>query len=204
MYISGPEQEQKKEAEQKEKMEKFFSSTKPEEDINKAEEEKSFRNEAMEKIFSGALLRWRAPEYEKYERGRKWYLYVALVLLAIIGYAVYTDSPIMAITFVLIGVVGYIFLNREPRTIDFAVTQDGIIAGREMYDFDNIKSFWIFYEPHDIKVVSLHTKSMLMPFVHIPIHDEDPVEIRRVLLEYIPEAKQDPSLVDTFERLLGI
>lgn len=204
MYVSGPEQENKKEAEQKEKMEKFFARGEEEEDMNEAEEEKTFRNVAMEKILANALLRWRAPEYEKYEKGERWYLYVALVLLAIIAYAVYTDSPIMAITFVLIGVVGYIFLNREPQTIDFAVTQDGIIAGREMYDFDNIKSFWIFYEPHDIKVISLHTKSTLMPFVHIPIHDEDPVEIRRVLLEYIPEVKQDPSLVDTFERLLGI
>lgn len=202
MYVSGPGQENKKETEQKEKMDKFFS--KPEEDVNEAEEEKTFQKGAMEEILSGALLRWRAPEYEKYERGRKWYLYVALVLLAIIGYAVYTDSPIMAITFVLIGVVGYIFINRDPQIIDFAVTRDGIIAGREMYDFDAVKSFWIFYEPHDIKVVSLHTKSTLMPYAHIPIHDEDPVEIRRVLLEYIPEVKQDPSLVDTFERLIGI
>jgi hypothetical protein len=110
----------------------------------------------------------------------------------------------MAITFVLIGVVGYIFLNRDPQIIDFAVTSDGIIAGKEMYEFDAIKSFWIFYEPHDIKVISLHTKSVLMPYVHIPIHDEDPVEIRRVLLEYISEVKQDPSLVDTLERLIGI
>lgn len=204
MYISGREQENKKETEQREKMDKFFSKAKQVEDVNEAEEENTFRNEAMGEILAGALLRWRAPEYEKYERGRKWYLYVALILLAIIGYAVYTDSPIMAITFVLIGVVGYIFLNRDPQIIDFAVTQDGIIAGREMYDFDNIKSFWIFYEPHDIKVISLHTKSTLMPFVHIPIHNEDPVEIRRVLLEYISEVKQDPSLADTFERLLGI
>lgn len=202
MYVSGLGQENKKETEQKEKMDKFFS--KPEEEKDEAEEEKTFQKETMEKILSGALLHWRAPEYEKYERGRKWYLYVTLVLLAIIGYAVYTDSPIMAITFVLIGVVGYIFINRDPQIIDFAVTRDGIIAGREMYDFDAVKSFWIFYEPHDIKVVSLHTKSALMPFTHIPIHDENPVEIRRVLLEYIPEIKQDPSLVDTFERLIGI
>jgi hypothetical protein len=202
MYVSGSEQENKKAEEQKEKMEKFFSQAK--EDVNEAEEEKKFRGEAMEKILAGALLHWRAPEYEKYEKGRKWYLYVALILLAIIAYAVYTDSPIMAITFVLVGVVGYIFLNRDPQTIDFAITVDGIIAGKEMYDFDAIKSFWIFYEPHDIKVISLHTKSLLMPYVHIPIHDEDPVEIRRVLLEYIAEVKQVPSLVDTLERLIGI
>jgi len=204
MYVDDFKQKNEKEKDPKEKLGRLFSGSEEMEEINEAEEENLEKNETLEKVLENSLMHWQAPEYEKYEKGRRWYLYAALVLLAIIGYAVYTNSPIMAITFILIGVVGYIFINREPKTIGFAITRDGIIAGREIYEFDHIKSFWIFYEPHDIKVVSLHTKSMFMPFVHIPIHEEDPVEIRRILLEYTPEVKQDPSLVDTFERLLGI
>lgn len=201
MYVDEFRQKNKEESARREKVEKFFAG---EEKINEAEEENKARQEALGRVLENSLMRWRAPEYEKYEKGRRWYLYAALALLAIIGYAIYTNSPIMAITFILIGVVGYIFINREPRVIDFAVTRDGVLAGRELYDFDNIKSFWIFYEPHDIKVVSLHTKSLMMPYAHIPIHEEDPVRIRGILLQYIPEVKQEPSLVDTFERLLGI
>jgi hypothetical protein len=204
MYISEFPQKNKKEEEQRKKMENFFAKDKADDEINEAEIEKTFQKSAMEKVFAKALLHWRAPEYEKYEKSRQWYLYVSLVLLAVIAYAVYTDSPVMAITFILIGVVGYIFINRAPQVIDFAVTQEGIIIGREIYDFENIKSFWIFYEPHDIKVVSLHIKNKLMPYIHIPIHEENPIEIRRLLLKYIPEEKQDPSLMDILERLIGI
>jgi hypothetical protein len=204
MYISEFPQKNKKEEEQRKKMENFFAKDKADDEINEAEIEKTFQKSAMEKVFAKALLHWRAPEYEKYEKSRQWYLYVSLILLAVIAYAVYTDSPVMAITFILIGVVGYIFINRAPQVIDFAVTQEGIIIGREIYDFENIKSFWIFYEPHDIKVVSLHIKNKLMPYIHIPIHEENPIEIRRLLLKYIPEEKQDPSLMDILERLIGI
>jgi hypothetical protein len=204
MYISEFPQKNKKEEEQRKKMENFFAKDKADDEINEAEIEKTFQKSAMEKVFAKALLHWRAPEYEKYEKSRQWYLYVSLILLAVIAYAVYTDSPVMAITFILIGVVGYIFINRAPQVIDFAVTQEGIIIGREIYDFENIKSFWIFYEPHDIKVVSLHIRNKLMPYIHIPIHEENPIEIRRLLLKYIPEEKQDPSLMDILERLIGI
>jgi len=151
-----------------------------------------------------AILHWRAPEYEIYEKDHKWYLYIGLFLSAVVGYALYKDSPVMAITFVLIGVVGYIFINKKPKIVDFGVTNDGIIAGRNIYDFDNIKSFWIFYEPEGVRVISLHMKNQIIPFIHIPVHDEDPTEIRNVLMEFLPEVKQTPSIVDSFERFLGI
>ena len=149
------------------------------------------------------LAHWQAPEFEVYERDRKWYIYVSIILLAIISWAIYTDSPVMAITFILIGVVGYIHIHREPRTMDFMITRDGVVAGREIFDFDNIESFWIFYEPH-IKTLSLKTTAYFMPFVHIPIHEENPSHLRKIILELVPEAKQEEGLTQIMERLLGV
>lgn len=150
------------------------------------------------------LAHWRAPEYETYERDKKWYIYITLFLAAVIGYAIYTNGIIMAITFILIGVVGYIHINKEPQILDFIITPEGILAGRELYEFDNLLSFWIFYEPDGKKAASLHTKSRLVPYVHIPIHEEDPVEIREILIEYIPEVKQEEGLIEIAERVLKI
>jgi hypothetical protein len=151
------------------------------------------------------LFHWQAPEFEVFERDQKWFLIISLILSAIIGYAIYTNSLIMAITFILIGVVGYLHINRTPRVLDFRIAPEGIIAGeKELYPFENIKSFWIFYELDNKKVVSLHMESYLIPFIHIPIDDQDPVVIREILLRYIPEIKQEPSAVDSLERFLGI
>lgn len=150
------------------------------------------------------LAHWQAPEYEVFERDKKWYLVVTLFLAGVVAWALYTDSPVMAITFILIGIVGYLHINNEPRILNFMITADGVVAGREIYEFDDLESFWIFYEPEGLKSVCLHNKSGVMPYIHIPIHEEDPVHIRQILLEFLPEEKKEPGLMETMERLLKI
>lgn len=168
------------------------------------EELESPHDMLIESHSSDVRIHWRAPEFEIFDRDRKWYLYISAILIAVVAYAVFTNSLIMAITFILIGVVGYIYINKEPRVLDFMVTQDGVVAGREIYDFDNLKSFWVFYGEDDLRVISLHTGSFLAPYIHIPIGDQDPSEIRRILLDYIPEEEHKPGAVDTLDRLLRL
>ncbi|MFZ2188581.1 MAG: hypothetical protein WAV73_03410 [Candidatus Moraniibacteriota bacterium] len=160
--------------------------------------------EFLEQHSKDSHLSWSAPEFDMIEQNKKRLSYAALVLLAIIIYATFTNNPIMAIVFVLIGIVAYMYLNKEPRILNFQIVPEGILAGKEIYEFENIRSFWIFYDPEYKKVISLHIKSYLTPFVHIPINKEDPVEIRRILLEYIPEIKQEHNAVEILERFLGI
>jgi hypothetical protein len=152
----------------------------------------------------GALQHWTAPEFEVYEQDKRWFVYLALILVVIVAYAVYANSPIMAITFILIGVVGYSYIDKEPRILDFMITEDGIIAGKEIFEYDRIKSFWIFYEEDGSKVISLHMHSLITPYMHIPIGEENPVAIREALLENVEEIKQEHNIVETLERLFRI
>ena len=150
------------------------------------------------------LFQWQAKEYEKYEKSARWYLAGGALLLGIIIYALMANSPIMAILFILFAVVGYIQLERDPRNLTFTVTTSGIYAGEELYLFDNIASFWIFYEPPHTKILSLRTHALFLPFVHIPLGDQDPVELREKLLSRISEVKQEKSFADTLERIFHI
>lgn len=150
------------------------------------------------------LHQWRAPEFEVYEKSARWYIIAAIFIVAMVAYAIFTNGPIMAITFILIGIVGYIHLQKDPRVITFSITVKGVIADKEMYLYDNIHSFWIFYDPNHTKTISLHTKASMLPFVHIPLADEDPVHLRKLLMHNIPEIKQDPGLIDAIERVLHI
>ena len=190
---------------EKEKIERLEKLMKEPEDM---EDEDSLLEEPDDFMISehseDVLAHWRAPEYEVFERDKKWYIYMTLFLAAIIAYAIYTNGIIMAITFILIGVVGYIHINKEPRVIDFMITYDGILAGREFYDFENLLSFWIFYEPDGKKVISIRTKSHLVPYVYIPIHEEDPVKLQQLLIKQIPEVKQEEGIIEIAERVLKI
>ncbi|HCU70643.1 MAG TPA: hypothetical protein DIC35_02705 [Candidatus Moranbacteria bacterium] len=179
-----------------------------EKEIREDEEGRRIDYETERKIIAkhakNALHHWKAPEFEVCEQDRRWYLYLALILMAIIAYAIYANSPIMAITFILIGLVGYTYIDKEPRTLDFMITHDGIIAGKEIFEYERIKSFWIFYEEDGSKVISLHMRSLITPYMHIPIGEENPLKIREALLENIEEIKQEHNIVETLERLFRI
>lgn len=162
------------------------------------EEKETVRQDAPDSIS------WRTLEYEVFEKSATWYLVAALIILGIVIYALVVNSPIMAITFILIGVVGYLHLQKEPRMLDFSISNRGVQVGNEMYEFDNIESFWIFYDPPHMKTLSLHTKASFMPFVHIPLADEDPVIVREVLMRFVSEEKQEAGFVDALERFLHI
>lgn len=153
---------------------------------------------------NGVLFSWKAPEFEVYEKSGYWYLGATLFLTGLVTYALIINSPIMAITFILVGIVGYINLQSEPQMMEFKITSKGLVAGKELYPFENIRSFWIFYNPPHTKTISLHTNASVLPFIHIPISQEDPVVIRDILIDYIEEVKQEPSTIDVLERVLHI
>jgi len=186
------------EGKKEEQIKNFFS--REEEAPEEVPPEESFLDRYGKEI----IIRWQTKEFETYERSQQWYAVMALFLIAIIGYSVYMNSPVVAIVFILIGMLGYIHLNKEPRILDFAITDEGIIAGKELYEFENMHSFWIFYNPPQEKIISFHSKGYLLPFVHVPLGSEDPLKIRELLLNYLPEIKQKPSLADALERLLGL
>lgn len=150
---------------------------------------------------STPLFHWQAKEYHKEEKSKRWYLVVVGILSTIIIYALLTNNPVMAVTFILIGVVGYLLLEKDPHPIDFTITDDGLTAGKELYPYENIQSFWLFYEPEGKQYISLHTRATLIPYVKIPLGDLDPVSVRDTLLKYLHEEKHTPGLIDILEDL---
>jgi hypothetical protein len=158
----------------------------------------------LESLPLGTHLHWEAPEFEKHEKGKRWYAIATLLLAAIIIYGLFTNSPIMAITFILIGIVGYIQLQREPQVLDFLVTESGIIAGNEIYAWETIQSFWIFYHPPYEKFLSLEIRGKFSLHVKIPLGDVNPAELRKILLEFIPEIEQESRFTDTISRIFHL
>lgn len=202
MYIENPNQKEK--SRKSKELDEFLQRKSSEKKAGEEELLESPHDMLIAQNSKNVLYHWRGPEFEVYEKDNKWYLVMAAILLAIISWALYTNSPVMAITFILIGVVGYIYVEKEPRILDFIINDDGVMAGREIYEFDNLESFWIFYEPPHTKILSLKSRGILLPYVHIPLHDEDPLRVREILLDFIPERKQEEGLTEVLERLIRL
>jgi len=152
-----------------------------------------------------AFFSWQAPEYEYSKKPPKWYWVMGGILLAIVIYALVTNSILMAITFILIGMLGYVYAQRKPRIIEIEITPSGIRVDDYFYDYDNLRSFWIFYEvEEEVKILSLHSQKTFLPYIHIPIGNANPIKIRETLLHYLPEIKQELTTLDHLEKLIGL
>lgn len=150
------------------------------------------------------LFSWVAPEHIHVRPNPRAIIIAAVLLFVVIAYALFTNSPLMAITFILIGIVGYLFLTKDPQEVEFIVTREGIVVGRNLYAFEDIHSFWIFDEAPLENVLSIHSHGVLAPFIHLPLGDLDHDAMRELFLAFIPEEKQDPRMVDIIEKMLHI
>jgi hypothetical protein len=149
---------------------------------------------------------WDFPEYIEANRSRQWYLLVSVILVLLIVYAVYSANFLFAVILVLAVFILVYQHFQSPRRISVAIGEDGIIVDREFFPHKEIKSFHIIYEPPQVKFLYLEFKDKLQRYLAIPLETQNPLEIRRVLLNYVKEnlAINDENFNEAFSRLLKI
>lgn len=118
---------------------------------------------------------------------------------------IFQKNIISTIFFGLLGVMILIRAGKKPEVVDFEINPLGVKVGERLYGFREIKSFWIEYDPAlDIKELSLQLKKWYYTYIKIPIYDQNPVQLRLVLLSFLPEAEHEDTLADTVSRRLGL
>jgi len=145
-------------------------------------------------------LKWSAPEFIQYSKSKSWFIIAGLIAAGLLLWALLTKNFIFAL---LIGLSYFsitVFALKKPRGINLAITAKGIKIDKTLYEFDNLKSFWIFYEPPLVKELSLRSKKTIMPYIKIPLGEQNPVKVRRLLMKYLPERKHKESLIDNLSR----
>lgn len=145
-------------------------------------------------------LEWAALEFKKYKKGKKWFVLPTLIALIVIIAAILLKNLLLVVASILTAFVVYIYAKKEPKKIKFSISGNGVQIDQIVYKFEDLKSFWIFYELGKVKEISLRSKKAFMPYIKIPLGDQNPAEIRRLLLKFLPEKKQRESIIDEWTR----
>lgn len=152
------------------------------------------------------LISWKFPEFIKYEKSARWYLIAAVVTALFLLYAVLTFNFLFAVIVIMVVMIILMRENKEPRKINFAITEMGIMMSRDFFPFRDIKNFSIIYDPPQVKVLYLEFKSKLRPRFSAPLEDKNPNEVRKILKENIDEDldRTGESISDSIGRWLKI
>ena len=92
--------------------------------------------------------------------------------------------------------------HQKPLKVPFKITELGIVIGNRFYGFSELESFYIVYEPPEVKTLFFETKSSFRPLLRIPLVDANPLKVRVSLKEFLSEnfEKEEEPYSDTFAR----
>ncbi len=149
-------------------------------------------------------LRWKAHEYDHYERTTDWYWAVAIITFSIIILSILFSDYLFAIV-TLIGVFTLVlFTYRPPKLISYELNRKGVLIEKTLYPYVGLESFWIadhheFVEP---KLIIKSTK-VVMPYIIIPLIDVDPEDVHDILRTVIAEEEHHEPLAHKLMEYLG-
>ena len=151
-------------------------------------------------------LAWKIPEINQHERGVLWYAFMIGVALILLTYAIWTANFLFAIIILIITFIVYLNHRDDNEMLDFKITEDGILLGKDFYTYKDIKNFWIIYEPPTVKNLYLKTSGIIKPDISIPLDDNNPLKVRKILLEYLDEDldKEEEEATDRWNRWLRL
>jgi len=153
-------------------------------------------------VIGDILHEWTLSEYERHERGGKWYVLTLFGAVLLVVFAIFTDNFLFALVILLGVIIMFLQHHQEPPQVLFQITELGVVVGKKFYPYRELSEFYIIYQPPLVKGLFLGTKSSVRPTLRIPLYDQNPVEVRHTLLEHLDEdlEKEEEPLSESIVR----
>jgi hypothetical protein len=146
---------------------------------------------------------WETAEFEKTEKEKSWFIMPAIIAIILCVFALITDNPLFVVLVIAGFVSFYIYARKSPRIVKFRIDEKGVEVDGRLHEYTDLRSFWLFYNPPLEKTLSVRGKKTFFPYLRIPLDKENPAEIRKFLLRFIPEKRHKESLIDILMKRIG-
>ena len=153
-----------------------------------------------------AFFHWVIPEYTQHERGRGWYVVAGLVGIGLVAWAIYTTNFLFAVLIALTAIILLVRHSEMPSQLMVSIFEDGVQIGEQFFPFRDLKSFWIIYEPPEVRMLYFDFKSSWRPRLPVRLEEENPIQIRHFLLKYLEGdlSRESEPTSDALSRLLRL
>lgn len=148
------------------------------------------------------LHEWTVSEYDQHDRNFGWYVFMVIVGILLVGYALFTQNFLFALIVVLFAIIVFLQSQQKPHDLPFRIAELGVVINNRFYNYNELDSFYVIYNPPEVKTLFLEPISNVRPRLRVPLMDMDPNEIRFALREFLLEdvEKEAEPLSDMIAR----
>ncbi len=147
-------------------------------------------------------IEWQTYEYEHYEKTPDWYWALGIIALSLVVVAFIFKNFLFAVIVIIGAFTIAIYASRHPEIVDVILSPRGVKIKNRVFPYQNIKSFWIEYDPPHRKELIIESDRLALPKINIHLEDVDPLLVRNFLKQFIREKRHEDSFTDTLFKLL--
>ena len=142
------------------------------------------------------FMEWKASEYVHHKKDVLWHVGFFMVssLLAAGMYLILRDI-ISVLVVILMAVSLYVFAMRPPKTLRYAITDQGIEIGESKYAYESFRSFSVI-DNGAVQSVVVDPMHRYLPPITIYFEPKDGQKIFDILSEQLPYVEYKPDIVD--------
>jgi len=138
--------------------------------------------------FGNILKSWEVPEFEAHKRTKIWYIVATASALLMLLFAIITANFLFAVIIIISAYIIILHDGKTPEMVTFSITDEGLIIGRKFHDYDDIKNFSVLFKPgQKLNNLYFEFSSQVKQRLSIPLINENPLQIREILLKYLSE-----------------
>lgn len=149
-------------------------------------------------------ISWEAPSFYYNPQKRYLSLVIVALLAGAVALIIFRYDTLTSVFLILSSLVLLLYSKQKPTISRITVGQSGILVDDIMYYYKDLKSFWIEYNPGGPKELSLESAKWYMPYVKVLLNDQNPIELRSLIVNFLPEKEHENALVDHIGRRLGL
>lgn len=167
--------------------------------------ENQIQNKNKDSDYGKVFYQWSFSEFPQHQRSRNWYIRGSVVLGIILLYSIFTANFLFGLIAIIATLIVLMF-QRSNNIVEFKITEDGILVDEKFYEYKALKNFFIIYNPPEVKTLYFEPKNIFIPRIPVPLEDQDPIAIRKTLIEFLEEdlTREDEPLSDQTSRFFKL
>ena len=172
--------------------------------MNDSPETQEFKPSPSDGIDLTEPIAWNAPEGVRVQRGAVWYILFAIVLVGLMALAILVfQNWTFAILLPIMAVALFVLSNKNPQTINYAISPKGIYIADTLHDFSEFRAFGLLHENNQHSILLLPVKRF-SPGLTIYFSEAEGEKIVDMLGARLPMQEIKPDALEKFIRLIKL
>lgn len=172
--------------------------------MNDSPETQEFKPSPSDGIDLTEPIAWNAPEGVRVQRGAVWYVLFAIVLAGLMALAILVfQNWTFAILLPIMAVALFVLSNKNPQTINYAISPKGIYIADTLHDFSEFRAFGLLHENGQHSILLLPVKRF-SPGLTIYFSEAEGEKIVDMLGARLPMQEIKPDALEKFIRLIKL